>query len=268
MERVFSQKDIEDFERIEQEIEQDQAAFLRVADNLIEVRDRQLYGIVSESFEDYVKTRWGWSRQRAYQLIRAKEVVQSLPEECKQVVYTEAQARALAPVPPKRRMRVILDAQKAAPNGVPNARHIAEAAQRAAPPSPPPAQKPEVKDVLLDKTGWQVPDDLVPLFERAPEVTEYLRQLSAMRGMLKRVQENKDVLWAPVNFSSAGMDIDRVYAELKQAVPWVVCPSCQGRKDTRSHCGTCKGRGVISQFLWDNAIPEELKAVRQKSCKK
>lgn len=269
MSHVFTQVDIADFKRIEKEIETDQASFLRVAENLIEVRDRKLYGIVADTFEDYVSNRWGWCKQRAYQLIWAKNVVDSLPAEGKLLVDSETKARALAPVPPKRRMRVIHDAIEVSTNGKPTAREISEAAVRDTKPEPPkPSSKSEPKPEVYDMTGWPVPEPLHKLFDRIEEVKGYLKQLAVMRGMLRRMQENKDELWSPINFSSLLLQIDNVYAEIKLAAPYAVCPSCQGRDQTRTHCATCKGRGAISEFLWKNAIPEELKAVRQKSCKK
>lgn len=262
---VFTQVDIADFKRIEVEIEKDQAAFLRVGSLLVEVRDRKLYGIVADTFEDYVRDRWGWSKQRAYQLIAAKSLVEDLPEKGKQIVDSEGKARALSAVPPRRRMRVIRDAVASAPNGKPTARHIEEAAQRDT--SPPP-KKPEQKDILLDATGWPVPDNLVPLFERFTEVKQHLNSIAAIRGMLRRVQENKDQLWSIVNFSATMIDLDRAFQEIKQAVPYAVCPYCSGHDDTRSHCTNCHQRGAVSELFWKQAIPEEIKAVRAKSSKR
>lgn len=270
MSHVFTQEDIADFKRIEKEIETDQASFLRVADNLIEVRDRKLYGIVADTFEDYVRDRWGWSKQRAYQLISAKRVVDSLPEYESTIVDSESKARALAPVPPKRRMRVIHDAVEVSTNGKPTARDISEAAERYPdPPKPtPPPAKLAAPDVIYDKTGFPVPENLVKLFERSAEVKEVLSRISSIRGLLARVEETKDWLWQPVNKSMTTADLDRVYYELKMAMPYVVCPYCQGREETKSHCTSCKQRGILSQHVWDNAVPAELKAVREKSCKK
>lgn len=272
MSHVFTQDDIADFKRIEKEIETDQASFLRVADNLIEVRDRKLYGIVADTFEGYVRDRWGWSKQRAYQLISAKRVVDSLPEKGQLVVDSESKARALAPVPPKRRMRVIHDAVEVSTNGKPTARDISEAAERhPAPPKPtPPPAKPAAPEKVYDVTGWEVPENLVKLFERSAEVKEVLSRISSIRGLLARVEETKDWLWQPVNKSMLTADLDRVYYELKTALPYVVCPECQGRSSDPEfrHCNLCKKRGVISEYLWKTAVPIELKTVREKSCKK
>lgn len=265
MSRVFTQKEIADFKRIEAEIENDEAAFLRVADNLMEIRERQLYGIMADTFEEYVRIRWGWTKQRAYQLIAARKVVDSLPPESQLVVDSETKARPLVSVPEKQRAKVVQQAVADAPNGKPTARHIEEAAERVTAPTP---QKPPAKEILVDETGWPVPDNLEILFDRIPEVKEKMTHLSALRGMLRRVKDNRDVLWRSVNLDSVMMQVDQLFADIKEAIPYAVCPYCQGRAETLTHCANCKQRGVVSKFIWEHAIPEELKAVRQKSVKK
>lgn len=265
---VITQRDTADLQRIESEIENDQAAFLRVADNLIEIRERKLFLITADSFEEYIRIRWGWTKQRAYQIISAKKVVDSLPPNSQLLVDSETKARALAPVPVKRRARVITEAVKST-NGAVTARDITEAAERVTKPAPIPVTAPEPKkEQLLDATGYPVPDSVIKLFHRSDEVKDVLQRVATLRGMMRRLSEVEDALWQPVNKSTMGADLNKVYHELKMALPYAVCPHCQGRDETKSHCTTCKQRGVISEFLWKTAIPEELKAVRAKSCKR
>lgn len=263
---VFSAQDTHDLHRIEGEIEKDEAGFLRVADNLMEIRERKLYGITADTFEEYIKVRWGWTKQRAYQIIAARKVVDSLPPKSQPVVDSEKKARVLINVPVPQRQTVIREAVREAPNGRPTARHIEEAVQRVAPPPPP--QKPPAKEILVDETGWEIPDNLEKLWDRIPEVKEKLTNLSSLRGLLRRVKDNRDVLWRSVNLDSVMMQVDQLFADIKEAIPYAVCPYCQGRAETASHCAECKQRGVVSKFFWEHAIPEELKAVRQKSVKK
>ena len=37
---------------------------------------------------------------------------------------------------------------------------------------------------------------------------------------------------------------------------------------TPKGCTVCKGRGVVSQFLWKVAIPEEMKRMRERSTRR
>lgn len=82
---------------LEQTIEAGMASFVLVGEALLEVRDSRLYRINYPTFEAYCKGRWGFSHQRASQLMSAAEVVAALPEGATNVA-NEGQARALAPV--------------------------------------------------------------------------------------------------------------------------------------------------------------------------
>ncbi len=99
---------------------------------LQQVRDGRLYRASHATFEDYCRVRWGWSRQRGYQLIEAAEVLASLPIECQPVVDTERAARELAKVEPEQREAVVKQAAAAGPV---TAKAIKEAA-RAREPEP------------------------------------------------------------------------------------------------------------------------------------
>ena len=53
----------------------------------------------------------------------------------------------------------------------------------AACPPPPPSQ-------VLDGTGWPIPTQLIPLWQRTGEVQELLTVLSRIKGALRSAQEN------------------------------------------------------------------------------
>lgn len=233
---------------------------------MTQVHKRHLWLCYADTYQDFCENNLGITRQRAYQIMSAWDVRKALPEDCQLVVDTETKARPLASIPPPQRAAVVREAVKEAPNGRPTARHIEEAVQRVTAPTP--SQKPPAKEILVDETGWPVPDNLEKLFDRIPEVREKLTNLSSLRGMLRRVKDNRDVLWRSVNLDSVMMQVDQLFADIKEAIPYAVCPYCQGRADTVTHCANCKQRGVVSKFFWEHAIPEELKAVRQKSVKK
>ena len=74
----------------EQVIERGLGTFLEVGGALLSIRDQRLYKEQHATFEDYCRTRWGFSRQRAHQLIAAAEVSTIVD------VQNEGQARELA----------------------------------------------------------------------------------------------------------------------------------------------------------------------------
>lgn len=247
-------------ERIHPRLKELAPGFMEAGALAAEVHEKKLWVMYANSFQDYCENELGWSRQRVYQIMSAYKTRSELPTECQTIVDTESKARALTKVPPKARAKVVREASR---NGSVTAKSIEESAQRIIQPK---AQK--EKPQLLDKTGYPVPENLVPLFGRAPEVAEVLTRISATRGLLRRVSENKDILWSPVNFSVAMIELDKAFAEMKCALPFAVCPYCQGRSETMTHCNACKGRGVVSEFFYDHAVPTDIKGVREKSCKK
>ena len=121
---------------------------------------------------------------------------------------------------------------------------------------PPPSQ-------ILDGTGWPIPTQLIPLWQRANEVQEMLTVLSRVKGALRTAQENKDKLFAEVNFSSALSQLDQAWTDIKTAKPLAVCPSCQGQLADK--CTLCKGRGLISEHRWNTCVTREDKEFRCKA---
>ena len=120
---------------------------------------------------------------------------------------------------------------------------------------PPPSQ-------VLDGTGWPIPTQLIPLCQRADEVQEMLTTLSRVKGALRSAQENKDKLFAEVNFSSALSQLDQAWTDIKTAKPFAVCPTCQGQLPDQ--CTLCRGRGLISEHRWNTCVTREDKEFRAK----
>ena len=51
--------------------------------------------------------------------------------------------------------------------------------------------------------------------------------------------------------------LNDVVGRLRTAIPAHVCPYCKGVKP--DGCKACKGRGVVSKYFWDTAVPKEMK---------
>jgi hypothetical protein len=63
---------------LETVVERGLETFYEVGRALCEIRDRRLYRETHRKFEDYVRERWGWYRQRAYGYIEAARVVDNV----------------------------------------------------------------------------------------------------------------------------------------------------------------------------------------------
>lgn len=92
---------------LEAVIERGLTTFVEVGAALLEIRDRRLYRESHGDFESYCHEKWGFSRQRAHQMIEAAGVVGQLSTMVGNgLPINERQARELARVAPERRAEV------------------------------------------------------------------------------------------------------------------------------------------------------------------
>ena len=131
--------------QLEATIERGMQTFVEVGLALMEIRDARLYRAEFGTFEDYCRERWGWTRQRANQLIASADVVSNL--EMTTIVVkptTESQARALTKLEPEKQRTVWKDVVETAPKGKVTAKHVqAVVEQHKEPAKPKPEPEPE-----------------------------------------------------------------------------------------------------------------------------
>jgi hypothetical protein len=267
-------RDDERLAELEKMIAKGQKTFVEVGLALAEIRDLRLYKREYSNFAEYCREKWGWEKRYTNYVIAGAEAVQSLPEKVGTAVPTLAAARELARIPAEQRAQIV---QAIAAEGQPV---TAPAVKRHLPPPPmerrasngthvPPGRMPAATPAppgqVLDATGWPIPTQLIPLWQRAGEVQEMLTGLSRYKGALRAAQENKDLLFAEVNFSSALSQLDQAWYDVKTAKPFAVCPTCQGQLPDK--CTLCKGRGLISEHRWNTCVTREDKEFRSKARK-
>lgn len=144
-----------------------------------------------------------------------------------------------------------------------------------APPPPPPApaatlppsaRQPAKDELQRDKTGHPIPAHIQPLWDRSEAVQQScLTPLSTIRGIIRDAEEKQDKAFIGVNFSRVLSNLDEAYIAIKVAKPYAVCSTCQGQLS--DSCGTCHGKGFLSEYFWDRCVPEETKTIRFKSRK-
>lgn len=258
-------RDDERLAELEKVIARGRKTFVEVGRALAEIRDMRLYKREYGSFSEYCQAKWGWERAHAYRLIDAADVAKVSPMGDK--ITSERAARELGKAEPEQRagiVQAIVDEGKPVTSAEIR-RHLppppmrpngAQGAGRPTVPPPPPSQ-------VLDATGWPIPTQLIPLWQRTDEVQEMLTILSRVKGGLRSAQENKDLLFAEVNFSSALSQLDQAWYDIKTAKPFAVCPTCQGQLPDK--CALCKGRGLISEHRWNTCVTREDKEFREKA---
>lgn len=230
---------------LEKIIKNGQQTFISVGIALAEIRDRRLYRMSYATFADYLDKVWGLGKAHGYRLIDASEAAKSLTNETRHKVNL-ASASALSKVPPPKRQGIVSKIVNA------GQKVTAAAVSKLA---PRPRQKPPER--FLDGTGLDLPVEVLDLWKRKDEAQALLTQISNLRGLLKAIQDNGDLLFVEVDFTSVQANLSQTYLDIKTAVPYAVCPSCNGvnAKD----CETCNGRGLLSEFYWKHKIPKETK---------
>ncbi len=124
---------------------------------------------------------------------------------------------------------------------------------------------------IRDSTGYAIPEKMLPLWNRRSEVKDVLDSISHARSVLRKVMEkmkdeDTDQLYAPANVSGACAKLNDAWTTISMAMPYAVCPICQGR--TPDSCKSCKGRGFVPRHTFEHAFPAELLAIREKACVK
>ena len=240
-----------DLKKLEGVIQSSKEVLFRFGSAMEEIRDRRLYRAEHSTFEEYCQKRWGWGRRYVNYLIEGNAVVQALPKDLGTKVPNLAAARELGKVAPEARERVMT---------------VIASSGKKATASAIKSVKPT--DILLDRTGYPVPEKLAVFWNRSLEVQELLTAITRLRSRLGSASDDKDPLFAEMDFGAAASGLSALFANVKRAMPYAVCPQCQGRTEVNAKCQLCKGRGVISEFLFKNVVPEEIKKIRDKACKK
>lgn len=256
MKNELNRVELNELHECEATIERTSKAFVECGIALERIRSKKLYRQDFDTFEEYCQTKWGWNRQHAHRIIQAAQVKESMKmSPMGDKIENERQARALAEAFPEDREEVLNEASK---SGKVTSKSIQDAIKTV---------KNKQAIVELDKTGYVIPEPIVELFVRGlDEVQNLLSSISRVRSFLKKAQEDDDVLYREVNFSGALSHLDNSYRSLKSAMPFAVCTSCQGHNPSK--CSLCKGRGFISEFLWDTCAPVEVKKIRSKALAK
>ena len=129
--------------------------------------------------------------------------------------------------------------------------------------------KPAKVEPLKDKTGWEIPEPLRKMWERNAEVDEVVSAINTIKSKLEKAQDEGDIMWAEVIFSTAIGDLMNAKTNITCAKSHAVCYVCQGRPEMQPNgqCPTCKGKGLLSKFRWDTVVPVEIKQIRQKTKK-
>lgn len=263
-----------DYKRLKQSVTDNWIATLECMRGVHEIRERKLYRVEFETWDEFCDKTLGFTRQHVNRLISAAVLPELAKVKTEPIgsnfqaesvpITNEAQARELARVPEEKRVEVL---EKAASEGPVTAASIAKAAGQVV---PTPRAQPIIE---LDGTGFAIPEKCFDIWSRSGEVRKLLTAVSLLRSTLRQAQEQDDLLWRPVaskatatTWTSLINSLDKAYAAIGLALPYAVCPTCQGH--LRADCATCQQRGFVSEFYYKNALDSDARRVRESACQK
>lgn len=117
---VLSANEKEELNQYEETILKNLKSFLEVANALLEIREKKLYRASHQTFDIYVKERWGFSDRYARNLISSAGVIKNLTTGTIVPVLVpenEAQARAISDLKPEQQIEVAAEMKKLKDSG-------------------------------------------------------------------------------------------------------------------------------------------------------
>ena len=198
------------------------------------IRDEELYKVDYDSFEQYVKVRWDYSKSRAYQLIEASTIVDALPPEHRP--KNESQAREITKAPPEKQAEVAKSVAEKCKQEErqPTAKDYKQAVEQAtAPQSEPEPVYDDMDDD--DETIDSKPKGKPLAIENGNLIRSIVDLINEARRELDAIEKAPGL----EELCSARRSIDRelqsTKASLVNCIPHSVCPRCNGRRCTQ--CG-------------------------------
>ena len=214
--------------------------------HLTALRDQKAHEKYDTPWTLFCEQRLGLSQDWASRLTRAHKVLADLTKEGEApAAVSERATRLLANVAPKKRKKVLKEAQKQAEargDEEVKPRDIAAAVQRN-PPEPP---EDGTKDALT--IGMEAEHGL----------KELQKQIQGIRKTIETLCEQPIGVF--LNEQALNADLKSAWESLKFSLPHAICPYCGGDK-----CQSCKRQGWVPKPIWSNAPEESRDAVRVRS---
>ena len=130
-----------------------------------------------------------------------------------------------------------------------------------------PQQVTKAPSVVVDATGYPVPEGCMVWWNRSQEVQDILTLLTRIKSFLEDKKEAGDKMYWEIGNGTIA-DLEKVRYSISAAKPYAVCTSCQGHPELQpnGNCRHCGGRGVFSKFRWDT-VPRQIREIREKTVK-
>lgn len=224
-------------------------ALISMAKAATEIQQRKLYLLESNTWEEFCRKNWGWTRQRVHQMISAAVVVEELPPALSTMVDNERVAREIAKIPKSKREEAV---KVVAEKGPVTARAIKDQAKSVK----------EAEEVFRDEVGNKIPGPAIPFWNRRQEIQDLLTQISRIKCLVEKALEEGDPLFAKLG--NGFLDhMKPAHYEISKIKHYAVCTACFGT--FVNGCAFCGNSGLISKIQWDRDAAKEKKAIMLKT---
>lgn len=232
------------------DVARDLPKFLSVGNDLIELKQLEVYKETHKTFEAFVRDQFNLERAQAYRLMEAASVTKNLSPIGDKIdtPKLESQLREVAKAPPEQQAEVVKKAvEKAAEeNRKPTANDFKQAVK-------------QVVGVLVEEGEIEGEEEI----EEEPTIEEICEEdnkkiESFCRAIVKQFQE--DVPKLPWTEDSGR--INSAIASLKAGLTTLrgakseVCPACVEGQTEKGKCQYCKGHGYLPVYQ-AKTIPED-----------
>lgn len=115
------------------------------------------------------------------------------------------------------------------------------------------------KIIVTDEIGKTVPKHLESIFNRRPEIRDYIKVVNEVFKTVKEAQQKNDPLYRYCKVDQMKATLADFRRNLRFTLPYAVCPYCGGDVNNQE-CKLCNSTGFINESTY-LAVPPEMKEV-------
>ena len=256
--KALTTAEADKLEKFEAVIGKGMSSFLEVGNALAEIKQGKLYRSTYKTFENYCDKRWGFTRQRAHQLVYAADMAEELKAEVAKVkmstqvdktvpVANERQARELSRLPDNFRLDAWEKAVSRADGGAVSVAKVRAVVDETlaelmddGEPNEPENEPVETESQLENEPEHEpnVMTDAVGNVITDPAITAVFGQVDTLKDLQRRIQSlRKDTaaladqpIGVHLRIQQIDMDLKSCWSAVKFAIPFALCPAGAGEK--------------------------------------
>lgn len=111
--------------------------------------------------------------------------------------------------------------------------------------------EPSANKGALDKVGRELPDDLLPIFERGQQLADLMQAISRLKSAFTTLAD--DPICRFINLNQVKIDLGNAYRAIRFGMPYAVCPYHAHDALAMKGCKACDGEGWVGKLHFDTS---------------